>query len=138
MKKFLFGGADIKSAAANMGLFVLRVYTGLSLAIAHGWGKMPPSEKFVDGVAKMGFPMPDVFAWAAGLSEFACAILLALGLATRPSAFFIATTMGVAGFVRHADDPFGTAEKAFLFMAIAIAFVLIGGGRYALDRRFVK
>lgn len=136
MKKILFGGADIKSGAANIGLFILRVFTGLTMAIAHGWGKTPPSEKFIEGVAKMGFPMPEVFAWAASLSELVGGILLAIGLSTRPAAFFIACTMGVAGFVRHASDPFATAEKAFLFLAIAIAFVFIGGGKYALDRRY--
>lgn len=138
MKKFLFGGADIKSGAANTGLFILRVYTGLSMAIAHGWGKTPPSEKFIEGVAKMGFPIPEVFAWAASLSELGGGVLLALGLMTRPAAFFLACTVGVAGFIRHADDPFGTAEKAFLFLAIAVAFMFIGGGKFALDRRFAK
>ncbi len=138
MRNFIFGGADIKSGAANLGLLILRVFTGLTMAIAHGWGKVPPSEKFIEGVGKMGFPMPEVFAWAASLSEFGGGLLLALGLATRPAAFFMAFTVGVAGFVRHADDPFATAEKAFLFLAISLAFVFIGGGRFALDRRFSK
>jgi putative oxidoreductase len=70
IKSLVFGGAVIESALANVGLTILRVFTGLSMAFAHGLGKIPPSERFVEGTANMGFPMPEFFAWAAGLSEF--------------------------------------------------------------------
>ncbi len=32
-----------------------------------------------------------------------------------------------------ADDPFSVKEKALLFLFIAILFVFIGSGRYAID-----
>jgi len=133
VKQLVFGGAVIESTLANVGLTILRVFTGLSMAFAHGLGKVPPSERFVEGTANMGFPMPEFFAWGAGLSEFGGGLFLALGLFTRPSAFFLCCTMFVAGFIRHAADPFGGKEKALLFLAISLAFLLIGAGKYGVD-----
>jgi putative oxidoreductase len=129
----LLTGTTINSTSTDAGLLVLRLFTGLALAFAHGLGKVPVSPKFVAGVAEMGFPAPALFAWLAAGAELAGGILLAIGLFTRPSAFFIAVTMGIAGFVRHADDPFSSKEKAFLFCAAAIVFLLAGAGRYSVD-----
>ena len=133
----LFGGVDIRSKAANVGLMLLRVYAGLSLAFAHGIGKIPPSEGFIAGVTKMGFFAPSLFAWAAGCSELLGGVFLAAGFMTRPAALFVALTMGVAGLITHAADPFGRKEKAFLYMFVAIVYMLVGAGRYAVDG-FIK
>ncbi len=132
---FLFGGAGGGSATADLGLLFLRVFVGLSLALAHGLGKLPPSERFLAGVAEMGFPLPVLFGWAAALSEFAGGILLALGLLTRPAAFFVAITMAVAAFIRQAGDPFGERELALLYGTAAVMLLLTGAGRYAIDAR---
>jgi putative oxidoreductase len=129
----LFFGGTNNAAATDAGLLALRAFAGISLALAHGLGKLPPSEGLVGAVGSMGFPMPALFAWAAALSEFAGGLLLALGLATRPSALFIAVTMATAGFVRHAPDPFGRKELALLYLAVAILFLLAGAGRYSVD-----
>ncbi len=133
IRKWLFSSAEINSPLANAGLTVLRVFTGLSLAFAHGIGKVPPSEQFIQGVAELGFPAAGFFAWAAGISEFFGSILLAAGLLTRPSALFVLITMVVAAFIRHAPDPFNVMEKALLYGFIALAFLLIGSGKYGLD-----
>jgi uncharacterized membrane protein YphA (DoxX/SURF4 family) len=45
----------------------------------------------------------------------------------------ILATMLVAGLGRHANDPFKDKEKAFLYAAIALACLGLGGGRLALD-----
>ena len=102
----LFGGVGIRSTFGNIGLLILRAFTGLSLAFAHGIGKIPPSERFIEGVSKLGFPLPALFAWAAGSSELLGGVFLAAGFMTRPAAFFVAFTMGVAAFIRHASDPY--------------------------------
>lgn len=129
----LFGGATIESTTANVGILILRAVTGLMLAFGHGLGKVPPSERFITGVSELGFPLPGLFAWAAGLSEFVGGLCLALGLATKPSACFVFITMLVAGLLRHADDPFATKEKAFLYAIIALTFMLVGSGKFGLD-----
>lgn len=128
----------IEAVYANLGLLVLRVFAGLSLAFGHGIHKLPPSEKFIEGVANLGFPAPSLFGWAAGVSEFFGGILFALGLFTRLSALFMCMTMVVAGLLRHAPDPFSDKEKALLFGAIALAFLLMGSGKYGLDAMLRK
>jgi len=133
LKSLLFGGAEISTTAGNLGLLLLRLVAGLSLATAHGLGKLPPSEGFVKGVGELGFPAPLLFAWAAGLSEALGGSLVALGLFTRPAAFFMLFTMSTAFFLRHSLDPFQKKELAMLYGIIALAILLIGAGRYGLD-----
>lgn len=127
------GGARLDCWVADLGLALLRVFAGLSMAFGHGLGKLPPSGKFLEGVGAMGFPAPTVFAWAAALSEFGGALLVALGLFTRLGAAGVAFTMGVAAFVAHAQDPFGRKEMALLYLAIMVCFLLVGSGRFGLD-----
>ncbi len=118
----------------DLGLLVLRIGTGLYIALGHGLGKMPPSEGFISGVEKLGFPMPSFFGWMAGLSEFLGGLLIALGLFTRPAAFFVVCTMATAAFIRHAEDPFGTKEKALLYLTVGLCLILTGGGNYSLGK----
>lgn len=126
-------GTTTNATSTDVGLLALRLFTGLALAFAHGLGKFPPSERFIAGVATMGFPVPALFAWAAAGAELIGGILLAIGLFTRPSAFLILATMATAGFIRHAPDPFSGKEKALLFGAVALLFLLAGAGRYSVD-----
>lgn len=132
IKNFFFSTLE-DSQLADLGLAILRIGFGLSLAFGHGLGKVPVSEGFIAGTAKMGFPMPALFAWAAALSEFVGGIFVALGFATKPSSVFITITMFVAAFIRHAEDPFGRKEKAIIFGLVAIYFIFKGAGKYSLD-----
>lgn len=124
-----------REKSLDFGVLLLRVLMGLGISLFHGYGKVFGGriEQFTEGVARMGFPMPDLFAWAAALSEFVGGILIALGLGTRIAAFFVFSTMSVAAFIRHAPDPFDVKERAFLYGTIAMATVLIGPGRFSLD-----
>ena len=133
LMRMLTGGDGGASRSADVGLLLLRVFFGLALALAHGLRKLPPSERFVAGVVEMGFPAPIVFAWLSTFAEFFCALLLVIGLATRPAAVFIVCNMAVAAFIRQAGDPFGEIELALAYLAVAIAIVLTGSGRYSID-----
>lgn len=132
-RRFLTGGDGGATAVADLGLLVLRVLAGLGLAFAHGLRKLPPSDRFVARVDALGFPMPEVFAWGAGLIEFGGGLLLVLGLVTRPAASLALIVVGTAYFGAHADDTFSDAEAAFLYGAIMLALALIGPGRFSLD-----
>lgn len=122
---------------SDAGLLFLRVLCGLGIAY-HGYGKIfsGKMDAFAQGVAQMGFPAPEAFAWMAALSEFAGGLLLAFGLATQLAALFIFGTMTVAAFVRHKADPFQVKELALAYWAVSGMFVLTGPGKYALDSRF--
>jgi putative oxidoreductase len=139
IRNCFIGGTETTSVSVDIGLTILRISTGFMMAAGHGWYKIPPSEQFIEGVGNLGFPYPMIFAWMAAISEFFGGILLALGLFTRPAAFFIAGTMFVAAFVRHWEDPFfgspPTKEMALLYLTIAIAFMIAGSGRFSVDQQ---
>ena len=138
MLKIVVSGEEVKSKVMNIALAGLRIFAGLSIAFGHGMGKVPPSDGFIGSVGKMGIPFATFFAWSAGASELFGGILLALGLFTRPSAFFLAMTMCVAAFIRHGDDPFSGKEKALLFLMVFILYLLVGSGKYGLDNYLRK
>lgn len=122
----------------DVGSLMLRLFAGLAMALAHGVGKVPPSERFIDLVAAMGFPLPVFFAWAAAFAEFGGGLLLAIGLATRPAAFFLLFSMLVASFVQQAGDPFLERELSLLYCAVAAHFMVAGAGRLSLDALFAN
>src|SRR5687768_1526207 len=134
LKKILFGGESGLSFAANAGLTLLRIFTGVALMMAHGIGKVPPQEGLINRAGEIGFPAPTLFAWAAGLSEFVGGAFLALGFLTRVSSFFIACVMLTALVGVHHSDPFAKQELAFLYFFIALAFLLKGAGDWSIDR----
>lgn len=129
----IFSGAPLGSRGADLGILIARVMGGLALALAHGRGKVPPSEGFIGRVGEMGFFAPELFAWLAGMAEFGGGLLLALGLLTRPAALLVVGQMAIVALVAHAGDPFGDREKAVLFGAIALLCLLAGAGRFSLD-----
>src|SRR5688500_20368753 len=93
LKRLLFGGESGLSVQANIGLTLLRIFTGVALMMAHGIGQLPPSEGLVTRAGEVGFPTPTVFAWAAAFSLFVGVVFLDLGFLTRASSFFICYTM---------------------------------------------
>lgn len=134
-----FGGQS-HGTAGELGLAILRVGFGLAMAFGHGLGKLPPGAQLIGGVSAAGMPAPQVMAWFVALGEFAGGLLLALGLLTRLGAGWIAAVMAGAAFVIHGSDPLfshggPSKELALLYLLPAIAFLLRGGGRYALDAR---
>lgn len=116
---------------------LLRLTAGLFMA-SHGWGKVPPSPQFVEGVIGLGFPLPEFFAWCAGLAEFAGGLLLALGLLTRPASFFMAFTMAVAAFGAHGQDPLARKELPLLYLALGLYYLIRGAGPYSVDALISK
>jgi putative oxidoreductase len=133
-KKLVFG----TDADANVGLPILRVFIGAAL-LTHGWGKMFGGlGGFIDGVAQMGFPAPTVLGFLAAFAESFGAILLAVGLLTRPAAFLIVATMAGAALKVHGGQGFGEQEMAWLYLVPALFFLLKGAGKWSLDAWVAK
>ena len=124
-----------RSWSRDNAILLLRLWLG-AMMIYHGYGKVFGNiDGFTQGVANMGFPLPELFAWGAALSEFGGGILLIVGLFTRPSAIFVFITMFVAAFIRHLDDPFGKKELALTYLVMAIALAITGPGKFSMDRK---
>lgn len=149
-----------RTGAKDLALLILRM-TGLLLAFGHGWGKFSAlvtgNGQWVVGIAAgLGFPAPALFGWALGITEFAGGLCLALGLGTRVAAFFIGFGMFTASFFRHGAllrlaawlgiahpteerlRALGSPELALLFLAIALALMMLGPGRMSLDHRLAE
>ena len=122
------------STPADFGLLVIRLYLGATLALAHGLAKVTDLPGFIHGIGAR-VPLPGLLGPAAAFSEFLGGLLLAIGLFTRPAAFFVLATMLVAGFHIHANDPFLKKELAFTFAAVALGILLAGAGRLSVDGR---
>lgn len=122
----------------DLGMFIFRAFIGLTMAFAHGLGKVPPPEGLVAGVTAMGFPAPLFFAWSASLAELIGGILIALGLFTRPAALFLGFTMLVAALGAHGADPFQKQELSLLYLAACVLFIFSGAGSLSLDRLIRK
>jgi len=133
LRKAIFAPLGTGKTWGDFGLLILRMSAGLMLALAHGSGKLPPSDKFIEGTGDLGFPVPVFFAWAASLSEFFGALLVAIGLATRPAAAFAGIVMATAVFLKHSEDPFAKKELPLLFLAVMVTLIFTGPGRYSLD-----
>ena len=88
-------------------------------------------------ITSMGWPLPYAWAWAVTFIEFFGAIMLALGLFTRPIAFAMTVQLAVIAFgimiKRGMFWTSGGIEVALLLGLITFAFVLGGGSRYSLD-----
>lgn len=132
IRSLLFGHATT-GRVGDIGLALLRIFAGVSLALAHGINKMPPAEGFVARIAGFGFPAPELFAWFSGFAEFAGGMLLAAGVVTRPVAALIVINMTVAVVFGHAGDPFARRELPLLFLFVALMFAFTGAGRYSVD-----
>jgi putative oxidoreductase len=120
--------------AHDLAFLVLRLTFGAALALSHGLGKLTAPAQFILALSKRGFPLPELFGWAALLSEFAGGLLLALGLLTRPAAAFVLITLTVAAFDIHSGDPFVKRELALAYAVVALTLLIAGPGRFSLDR----
>lgn len=122
------------SELPDTALLGLRVFAGMAMLSAHGWGKWL---RLTSG-EEISFADPFHVGAATSLAlavfaEVLCSILLALGLFHRAAAFFLAFTMGTVVFLVKAGDPFLENEKAFLYLAVFLFLMVSGPGRLSLD-----
>jgi len=122
------------TALSHIGLALLRIAPSIMM-LTHG---IPKFQKIISGNLEFGDPIgigaaPSLF--LAVIAEFICPILIIIGFKTRWMAVPPAITMAVAAFVHHAADDFGTKEKAFLFLVIFVVIIMLGPGRYSIDRK---
>ncbi len=123
-----------KSPIKDLGLAFFRIAIS-AMMLTHG---LPKFQKMISGDFEFGDPIgigaaPSLF--LAVIGEFLCPILIIIGYKTRLVSIPTVITMGVAAFIVHAADPFGTKEKALLFLIAFITIALLGPGKYSIDRK---
>lgn len=119
-------------------LLVLRVVTGV-IFFMHGWLKFSMGVASVAGfLGTLGFPLTELFAVILIFVEVVGGAALVLGALTRVSALFtgfvalmsIATVHWSKGFMVGT----GGYEFALLLVAACIALLVLGAGKYSIDR----
>ena len=81
-----------------------------------------------------GFPLPSLSAHVSVYAQFACGILVLLGLATRIAALVMVVNFLVAIIGVHTgDDSFRTWLEPCAMLAVSAALALGGPGPYSLD-----
>lgn len=123
------------------GHLFLRVVTGAVFAY-HGYDKVfnMGIEKVSGFFAQAGIPLANIAAPLVAYGELIGGILLILGLLTHWVAKMdIIIILGAIGFVHWANGfslANGGYEYALLLLAASVYFLMDGGGKYSLDRKF--
>ncbi|QSQ12564.1 DoxX family protein [Myxococcus landrumensis] len=122
------------STTASVGLLVLRVVAGAAFML-HGWSKIQNPFGWMGPEASV----PGVFQALAALSEFGGGLAWILGALVPLASLGIFFTMAVATHF-HAvikGDPFvghtGSYEIALLYLALAVAMMTVGPGKFSVD-----
>lgn len=124
-----------------LGLLILRVGIGLSIALAHGWGKIigGPEQWSSLGqtVQVVGISFLPVFwGFMSAVTEFVGGLLVVLGFLTRPALILLIINMAVAA-TGHAmgaipGSPLHAIELGIVFLALFFT----GPGKYSFDDQF--
>lgn len=129
----------MQPAIPSMALLLLRLIAGSAFVI-HGWGKMQNPFGWMGPQATM----PGFFQFLAALSEFGGGIAWVAGLLTPLAALGIGSTMAVAVYMHFLvlRDPFvnptggSSYEPALVYLGIAVLILILGPGKFSLDRIF--
>jgi len=100
----------------------------------HGWSKLVKiftwNLEFSDPIGIGHIPS----LLLATFAEFFCSLALIAGFRTRLAAIPLVITMLVAAFVRHGADAWTRKELPVLYGAAFLAVILLGPGRFSLDK----
>ena len=120
----------------NIALLLIRIVFAGSMLYGHGLSKF---YRLIEGNLSFANPIGIVEAPTlvlAVFSEFLAPLFILIGYKTKIFSFFPAATMFVAAFIVHLSDPFARKEKAILFLIGFIVIMMMGPGKYSIDRKF--
>ena len=122
----------------DLSLLIARIFTGYLMLSLHGWGKITAG---TDRWKGLGSGLSDLIGldflsiplgFMASFAESIGALLIILGLTTRPAAFLLAFTMFVA-VCKKIPGGIKGAERPALFLCLSLVIMLSGAGKYSID-----
>lgn len=118
----------------DLGLLLVRLLSG-GMMLTHGLPKF--DRLFGEGPVKFADPFglgPEISLALVIFAEVACSIFVMIGFKTRWATIPLMTTMLVAAFYAHADDPFGDKELPLLFFTVFLSILISGPGSFSVDQ----
>jgi putative oxidoreductase len=82
----------------------------------------------------LGFA-PTFWGFMAAIAEFVGALLVTVGLLTRPAALLLVLNMSVAATAHITGVIDGGPEMALLYGAVFLSLVFVGPGKYSVDEQ---
>lgn len=123
----------------DWGILALRIGIGLAFLLVYGYPKITGGPdlwmKLGSSMSNFGINFaPEFWGFMSALTEFGGAILIILGLFTRPAAFFMAFNMLVAMSTHFkALDPWNKVIHPIELFTVFLALLIMGGGRFSID-----
>ena len=134
LKRF-FSTGSVSGSLASLGLLVLRVAV-CAMMLTHGMDKLLHFSDKSQGFDPIGIGGTLSLSLVI-FAEVFCSVALLLGLFTRLAAIPLIIAMCVAVSV-HAGQGFANMELALLYLTVYVAVLIIGPGRYSIDRLLWK
>ncbi len=137
MKKLLFSWRTNKNLV-DLWLLISRVALA-AFMLTHGY---PKFLRLLEG-GPYSFSDPFGIGAAASLvlavlAEFIAPLFILFGLFSRLASVPVIFTMFTAAFIFHAADPFARRELALLYLVGFLAILILGPGKYSVDRMMKK
>lgn len=130
--------SNSSSVLKDIILLFVRVFIGFAM-LSHGFPKL---QMLLEGGKIEFFDFmglgPKISLILTVFAEFACSILLILGLFTRISLGFLIFTMIVAGFIVHGADSFDKREMSLIYLSIYLLLFAFGAGKFSVDHMIEK
>jgi len=82
----------------------------------------------------LGFA-PTFWGLLSALAEFVAALMVVVGVATRPAALFVLLNMLVAATAHITGAIDGGPEMALLYGIVFLSLLFIGPGKYSIDEQ---
>lgn len=128
-----------KSLFTETSYLILRFTFGIIMCYYHGWSKLLSDtsrwERLGNTLTKwIGLDALKIpLGFMAAFSESIGALLIAIGLLTRPAAFLLGITMLVASSKKLSEAGVDGSELPILFLILSLVILLRGPGKYSLD-----
>lgn len=122
----------------HLSLLLARIATGGLMFYLHGWSKLlaGPNRWERLGSTITNFIGLDFLSiplgFMASFAESIAALLLLIGLFTRPASFLLSFTMLVA-VIKKLPDGLKGAELPLLFLTLSLIIMLSGAGKLSID-----
>jgi len=131
-----FTTKSVSGPLASLGLLALRIAI-CAMMLTHGLYKLSNFSEMSQTFNPIGIGGTLSLSLVI-FAEVFCSIALLLGLFTRLAALPLIFAMCVAIFVTHGGQPFAARELASLYLTFYTVILIIGPGRFSIDRLLWK